>query len=254
MKLDIRKEIEFWTQIMRDHGEFQFNSLVVTETEAINAAQHYMNLFEQLRLETLSNQSSLSNLITMSKTAVTQFINFKRYLLAGLMTCNIKIRMAPTFLNHMINEALEFLHVLNLADGTIQYSNIIENLRLHNIWLPDASGHASSVAAELDPVEAVFIKEAKEFSDKFDSLAKKAFSMYTMYERTRLNNSEIQNFNQQVVNTLSEFIRFLERVEDLRDECSLFSTGTFLPLLPNHMMREEGYYIHRIFEISQRFG
>lgn len=253
--MDIRNEIEFWTRIMRDHGEFQYYSLASNETEAISTAQYFMNLFEGLlHLEAMSNQESVTNLISRSKVALTQFINFKRYLLSSLMTCNIKLGMTPTFLNHMINEALEFMHVLNLADRTIPYNNTIELLRLHNIWLPDASGHASSVAAELDPVEADFIKEANEFTKKFDNLSKKAFSMYTMYERTRLVDGAVHRFNEQVINTLTEFISFLEKVEDLRDECSIYSSGTFSPLLPNHMMREEGYYIYKINELGERFG
>ena len=252
--MDIRYEIEFWTRIMRDHGEFQYISLASNENEAIGTAQYFMNLFERLHLEASANQVPISNLISSSKTAVTQFIDFKRYLLTRLMSCNINMGMTPTYLNHMINEALEFLNVLNLADKTIQYNNLIENLRLHNIWLRDASGHASSIAASLDPVEINSIKEANEYVQKFDNLSKKAFSMYTMYERTRLNNTSIYHFNEQVIITLTEFISFLERIEELRDECSIFTTGTFSPELPNHMMREEGYYIYKINEIGERFG
>lgn len=252
--LDIRKEVEFWTRIMRDHSEFQYNNLAPSETEAIGIAQYFMNLFEALHFEVMANQISVSELISHNKTAVTQFIDFKRFLLSGLMTCNIKLKMAPTFLNHMINEAFEFLRVLNLADRTIPYNDVIENLRLHNIWLPDASGHASSLAAEIDPVEANFIMEANEFSKRFDRLFKKAYEMYTMYERTRLNNGARRYFNEEVRNTLTEFISFLEKLEDMKDECGILSSGILSPEMLRHMMMEEGYYIFKINEFGDRFG
>lgn len=252
--MDIRNELEFWTRIMKDHSTFQYNSLAPSETEAIDVALYFMNLFETLHLEVLANQTSVSELINQSRTAVTQFIDYKRFLLAGLMTCNMKIKMTPTFINHMINEAFEFLRVLNLADRTIPFNNVIENLRLHNIWLPDASGHASSLAADLDPTETNFILEANEFSKRFDSLFKKAYEMYTMYERTRLNDGAIRYFNEEVTNALTEFISFLEKVEDMRDECSIFSSGILSTEKLRHMMLEEGYYIYKINEFGERFG
>lgn len=254
MNLDIRNEIEFWTRIMRDHAQFQYTSLAPDETDAINTAAYFIDIFERLHSEARSNQVSVPALVSNSKTAVTQFIEFKRYMLTRLLTCNLQLRMTPSFLNHMINEALEFLHVLNLADRTIPTNNTLENIRLHKIWLPDASGHASAVAAEVDAVEADVIKEAKDFSKKFDSLFKKAFEMYTMYERTALDNGALRYFNEQVKTALTDFIVFLERIEDLKDDCRLFSSGTFSPHIPRHMMLEEGYYIYKINELSERFG
>lgn len=254
MILDIRNEIVFWSRIMRDHGEFQYTSLAPTETNAINRAAYFMNIFERLYNEARSSNTDITNLVRNSKTALVQFIDFKRYLLTGLMTCNMKLRMTPSFINHMINEALEYMHVLDIADGTIPYNQALENIRLHKIWLPDASGHASTIAAELDAIESEYVKEANEFAEKFDKLFKKAYEMYTMYERTGLDNGALHHFNKQVVTALSNFIIFLEKVEELRDDCSVFSSGTFSPLMPNHMMREEGYYIYKINEVGERFG
>lgn len=251
--MDIRNEIEFWTRIMRDHGVFQYSSLAPSEADAINTASYFINVFERLHAEAISNKTNTTNLVNNSKTAVTQFIDFKRYMLAKLMACNIQLRMTPSFLNHMINEAMEFLHVLNLADGTMPYNNTLENLRIHKIWLPDASGHANAVASELDGIESEHVKEAQEFCKRFDNLFKKSFEMYSMYERTGLENGTLHYFNQQVKNTLTDFIRFLEQIEQLKEECSIFSSGTFSPQMPRHMMLEEGYYIFKINEIES-FG
>lgn len=252
--MDIRNEIQFWARIMRDHAEFLLNSLAPSETDAINTSAFFMHLFEELYSDARSNRISVPALLINSKNAVINFIEFKRYILSRLMTCNLKLRMTPSFINHMINEALEFMHVLILAEGATPFNQALENLRIHKIWLPDASGHASAIAAELDAIESEYVKEANEFVKKFDKLFKKAFEMYTMYERTGLQNGALHHFNEQVVLALSEFISFLEKVEELKEECSIFSTGTFSPLMPNHMMREEGYYIYKINELGKRFG
>lgn len=252
--MDIRNEIEFWTRIMRDHAMFQYTSLAPTETDAINTANSFINLFERLNIESNSRQTNNLNLIRNSKAAVVQFIEFKRRLLYGLMTCNLQLRMTPSFLNHMINEALEFLNVLNLYDGTTPYNQTLENLRIHKVWLSDASGHASAVASELDAIESEHVSLANEFAKKFDKQFKKAYEMYTMYERTGLENGSLQALNLQVITVMTDFINFLENIEEQRDDCTLFSTGTFSPEIPRHMMLEEGYYIYKIRELSERFG
>lgn len=249
--MDIRKEIEFWTNIMRDHGEFQLTSLAPEEKDVARRASYFMNLFEKLNDEVKTNRNSIPDLISICKDAVKQFIDFKRHMLTGLMTCNLKLRMTPSFLNHMINEALEFLHVLNLADHTLPCNNTLENIRLHKIWLPDASGHASAVATELDAIEVKLGKEAREFSKKFDGLFKKAFEMYHMYERTGLENGALCHFNEEVIKTLKDFINYLDRIERYRKECSIYASGTFSPLIPNHMIREESYYIYKIDEFNK---
>jgi len=249
--LDVRKEIEFWTRIMRDHAEFQFSSLSPNETETINTAVCFMKLFEGLYQEVSSNSgelspSAFSNIIYRNKVAVIQFIEFKRKMLARLMKCSIGLIMTPSFLNHMINEALEYYRVLCIADGTVPYNKVLENIRLHKVWLPDASGHASAVAGNLDAIEAELVHEAQNFAKKFDNLFKKAYEMYTMFERTCLEDGGLNYFNSEVKKTLEGFINYLEKLEKLRMECKVYSTGLISPLVPNHMIREEKYYIYRV--------
>jgi len=249
--LDIRKEIEFWTRIMRDHAEFQFSGLSPNETEFINTAVCFMKLFERLYQEVSCNSSELppsafSNIIYKNKVAVMQFIEFKRKMMARLMKCSISLAMTPSFLNHMINEALEYYRVLCIADGTIPYNKVLENIRLHKVWLPDASGHASAIAGNLDPIEAELVKVAQDYAKRFDNLFKKAYEMYTMFERTCLEDGGLQHFNNEVIKTLEGFISYLEKIEKLRIECRVYSTGLMTPLIPNHMIREEKYYIFRV--------
>ncbi|ERJ12183.1 DUF2935 domain-containing protein [Haloplasma contractile] len=249
--LDIIKEIRFWTEIMRDHAEFQYTNLSPNETDVIKSAAYYMDLFKELHSEVGESNGQLSveqveGLISKNKIALMRFIEFKKTLMARLMKCEIKLGMPPSFVNHMINEAMEFYLVLCLADGTVSYDHTLENLRLHKIWLPDASGHASFIASDLDAVETSYIKEADEFVKKFDGLFKKAFEMYKMFERIGLNNGALRHFNSQVEHTLDDFICYLEKIEKLRKGCNVYGTGSLTPLAPGHMIREEQYYLYRV--------
>lgn len=249
--IDIRYEIEFWTQILRDHAEFQYSSLAPYETEAINTATKFMNLFKEYHDKVVPetrqfSKQELMELVSDNKVAVTQFVQFKKQMLTRLLTCNIALAMSPTFLNHMINEAMEFYRVLSLYDQTLRDNQTLENIRLHKIWLPDASGHAKFIVSQLDGVESIYINQAEDFQKKFDCFFKKASEMYLMYERTNLNDSALHQFNQDVEKTMNEFISFLDLICGLKQNCRIYSTGTFTPLVPDHMMREENYYLYKI--------
>lgn len=254
--LDIKEEIEFWTGIMRDHGEFQYTNLSPKEVEAIHTASYFMSLFKALHEEVKSfngelSPIELSNLISKNMVALGQFIQFKRVLLTKLMQCDIALGLPPSFVNHMINEAMEYHRVLCMAQGTLPFNKALENIRLHKVWLPDASGHASAIAAELDPIETELIHKAEKFVKRFDQLFKKAFEMFKMFERTGLEDGGLQYFNHEVEEALQKFICYLEKVKEVRSNCKVYATGMASPLMPDHMMREEKYYIYRVQILHQ---
>ncbi len=254
---DIVKEIEFWTHIMRDHALFQHTGLSPRETETINKTQHFYNLFDQLhqnisKLPAEINPEIIPNLLAENKTAVVQFTQFKKKLLEKLMSCRIELAMSPSFLNHMINEAMEYYRFLCIADESLRYNKVLENIRLHKVWLPDASGHAKYVASQLDGIEGVYYNEAIDFMHRFDEAFKKANEMYLMYERITRRNGELEHFNTETEMSMNNFIVFLETVRQLKKECKLFTTGTFSPLILDHMIREEKYYLTRIKCLTEK--
>lgn len=244
--LNLKKEIEFWSLILRDHALFQYTSLSPKESEIIKTTQYFMNLFFNLYKEVLSLDIVTEDFVKANKAALKQFIQFKKELLTKLMKCDIELSMTPTFLNHMINEALEYLRVLNIAHESIRFNKTLENIRLHMVWLPDASGHAKYISSQLDGIEHLYIEKSEKFIKEFDSLFKKAYEIYQLYERSELDNGALNQFNIDVEMSLTDFINFLESLEKLRKDCRIFATGTFSPLIPNHMIREEKYYLYRI--------
>ena len=248
-KMDIRTELVFWTSVMRDHGEFHYLSLSPNEKDAIEAARNFKNLFDQLNKEATAlsvgvSKANVQDLIARSRVAVKQLIDFKTMMLKDLLTCKIELTMEPTFLNHQINEALEFYQVLN--DKVNPCTDALENIRLHKVWLPDASGHAKYIASNLDGVEENYIAISLDFVEVFDNLFKKAFEMFTEFERTQLEDNALSHLNLEVDMVISDFISFLEELKSLRSECKLLATGTTSALIFDHMIREEKYYLNKI--------
>ncbi|NLD48966.1 MAG: DUF2935 domain-containing protein [Clostridiaceae bacterium] len=247
--LSLMEEIRFWTGIMRDHGDFILNSLSYNEQEAINCACFYKNTFSKLheqskRIMAVNDTSAVNAIFNECMSCLLSFIDFKRLLLGRLLKCQLGTSLPPTFYNHMINEAMEFYQTLLLAKCTKPLNPTHENLNLHTVWLPDSSGHAATIACELDPVEKELIKEAKEFQKSFMNLSLKAEELEKMLKRTCLDNGALKHLNEEVMKKLEEFICYLEKVRELNKKCRILSV--LKPLMPDHMMREEIYYLGKL--------
>lgn len=251
--IDIRKEIEFWSLIMRDHAIFQYSSLSSKEYETQKTAKYFLESYEETYRNIKNNTLEISpSLIISNKNLLNQFIQFKKMLLTRLMKCDLELAMSPSFLNHMINEALEYEHILSLVEDSSRFNQVLENLRLHKIWLADASGHAKYIMSQVDGIEGYFIEKAQEFMRKFDQLFKKAYELYSIFKRIGFIDDGLKLFNLEVESCLDEFIAFLEEIEKLKLNYQIHTTGNFVPLIPNHMIREERYYKHRVNSLNNK--
>ena len=249
------EEMRFWTAIMRDHGEFLITGLSSREQDFIWNAYFFRNSFAALHEEVKKYMDSpdLTCVINLANNCVpllVNFINFKKIILTKLLKCNIEIVFPPTFINHMINEAMEFYRTLCIIQTNVPVNTYMENLRLHIIWLPDAAGHAASIASNLDPVEKVLINKAQKFEKCFNCLFIKAYELEKMLERACLENGTLEQLNEEVEEKMQEFVCFLEKVLKLREECRVM--GTIKPLIPYHMIREENYYLAQIKSLQSK--
>lgn len=243
------EELRFWTAIMRDHGEFIFSSLSDNEQEAIRFALFYRETFsrlhEQVKESAVKNDiNALNSIMNECMNMLLSFINFKKLLLRRVMECQLSTSLPPTFYNHMINEAMEFYKALTRIQCNFAVNPLLENLNLHKIWLPDAAGHAATIACRLDPVEKLLIKEAQEFEECFNSLTLKSNELDKMLTRTCLNDGALKHLNEEVKKKIYEFICYLDKVRILRTECK--ALGVLNPLIPFHMIREENHYLEEI--------
>lgn len=249
--LRVIEEIRFWTGIMRDHAEFILTSLSYNEEEEINHAEFFKLSFARLHEQSkqvseghVVNTEILNRCINL----LINFINFKRQLLGKLLKCQLNTSLPPTFYNHMINEAMEFYKILIRTQSHAKVNALLEILNLHQIWLPDAAGHAASIAGDLDPTEKLLIKEAQQFEKIFNSLALKAEELGKMLVRTGLNDGALSFLNQEAKKNIEEFIAYLEKIKELTMGCKVL--GTLKPLIPDHMIREENYYLHKVMSFE----
>jgi hypothetical protein len=241
-------EIHFWSEIMENHAEFMLGALSSREAEVISRAQYFKNAWAGVHRE-------ISQVLPPGPCSVPpvyvdyllkilhDFIDLKRIILKQLLACSIEISLPPSFLGHMMNEAHEFERILSPSE-TCRENPAHAIMHLHEVWLTDASGHAATIAGDLDPSEALYVHQAVAFQNTFMELRDKALELAAALERTCLYDGAVQELTAQVEGVMNDFMCFLEKMRLLRQECKVL--GTFKPLIPDHMLREETYYLNKV--------
>lgn len=241
-------EHRFWLQILGDHSRFLFDALAPSEKEAIEKAQHFINLFDNLLKESRKNLSAekLMSLTHSAYKAANDILNFKLYIISEQLVSNIKIELPPTFINHMVNEVQEYLIVLNyIIRNQLPVAHAIHH---HILWLPDGSGHASAIGSSLDMVETDLIHISKDFAKTFKNMYIKS-TEFLGYMRSCLTEfPALDRLNNQVEVKMTAFQCFLKELEELVKSKKVL--GTLTPLLLDHMYREECYYLTKLSQVS----
>lgn len=242
-------EHRFWLQIMGDHSRFIFLTLAPSESKYLATAQEFIILFDQL-LEQAHNSLSLIELEELNRKAyeaVYRLREFKIELLSMSLTSDLKTHLSSSFYNDMLNELEEYLFILN---SMIHGPNpLLHPLHYHMLWLSDAVGHAAAIIANLDFVETDLISLANQFEMQFQDLNTKSQVM-NGYLRTGLNNfPSLERLNEQVQTAIYGFMEFLEKIRDQRMDGKVL--GVFMPLMADHMFREECYYLTKLTECTK---
>jgi hypothetical protein len=242
-------EHRFWLQILGDHSRFILNALSPKESSEIQTAQQFILMFDTLLVkarQSIDPQEILS-ITTLAYEYTQELRQFKLYLLQRHLIGRIQIGLPPTFLNHMVNEAEEYLRILEcLRTNRLPLFDAIHH---HLVWLLDASGHAGAIAADLDITEKDFFASSKHFEQRFTDFYNKAIEL-AGYMRTQLKDfPALARFNHNVELEMLLFQHFLTGIEELRLSDELL--GRISPLMPDHMFREECYYLTKLSQVSQ---
>ena len=234
-----RNDLLFWTDILSEHAMFQTNAFSYKEERFIAEAEKFHQIFKSYNQVILSGNNV--DLRTLESDTI-RFIDFKKKLIFGLLQHQVKINFSPSFINHMLNEADEFLSILRSGSCPVKTENAALYIKT---WLADASGHASTLSAFLDLAETPSIRKAEFFKNVFDNLDKKAseISMISGNLKTKIN---IELLKEEVIEALNAFIQFCAKTGELLDNNKIMSAGTLSSMITNHFINEHKYFIHKI--------
>lgn len=243
-------EHRFWLQVLGDHARFIKDSLSPDETAEIPRARAFIRSFDQL-LEQARRPLSNEQWVGISRAALqgAQDIRaFKLHLIARHLSEGVKTSLPPSFFNHMVNEVEEAIRVFTpLSSGLLPPAPGPVHLHLH--WLLDAVGHSTAIRDSLDPVEKKLKSAGDDFAKSFEQFYMKAVEIAGLMRTNLQRFPAFSRFNKEVeleVLTFKKFLRELEGME-LRAE----TLGTLSPLMPDHMAREECYYLWKLSLVSE---
>ena len=238
-----RFEHRFWLQILGDHSRFIYEALAPVQKVEIEQAANFIQVFDTLLDH--ANSSDFMQLTAQAEKEVIKLREFKLELIRKHLVGKIKIHLSPTFLNHMVNELEEYVRILkHLQDG--QVPPVYHELHHHLLWLLDAAGHSEAIAANLDGVEKKLREKSESFTKNFEAFYLKAVEL-AGYLRTNLTTfPALTKMNSDTQLEIKLFQNFLHEIEELR--LSHQALGTFAPLMADHMLREECYYLIKLAE------
>lgn len=238
-------ELRFWLPVLRDHLLFIRTGLSPDETEEINTNAGLLDAWTAVAedLPGCVDPSAMAGFAGRAQEFTEQVRAYKLHLLRRKLTDQIQFSLTPTFVNHMVNEVDEAQRVLDsLSAG--QPPAPVHPLHHDMLWLLDASGHASVLHGMTDPAERTVLEKTSAFTATFDAFYLKAMEL-AGYLRTRAAYfPALTRLHKDVNLEMNVFRLFLRELEELALSDQLLRG--FLPLLPDHMAREECYYLNQL--------
>lgn len=243
-------EHRFWLQVLGEHAQFIRSGLGPDEGNEISLATRFVRKFDELLM--LSRQPLTGQpLLDLTKRAhrnTLRLREFKLHLLHRQLTEQFDFYLTPSFLNHMVSELDEYLRITDFLMQETPPPKL-HPLDHHLLWLFDASFHATAIPMYIDYTERDIIHRARKFHGEFEGLYLKAIE-FTGYLRANIQRfPALTRFNEQVNLEMLVFIKFLEEVKELELDGKLLSI--FSAILPDHLAREEYYYLLKLSTVSE---
>ena len=238
-----QQDMTFWLGILRDHTFFIVSSLSPSERDAIIQGDGLRKTFEDLlkRADSVNEKEAAE--------ATEELIAYKKDVLTRLLNCRIGIHLLPSDINGMINEAREFLRVLNRAQRQPESGPRLL-LHLHRLWVHDAAGHCSMLYRTLDPTEEPLIEELRGFEHEFNLLYLKTDTKTQFYSKLNQDFPSLYELLRETREKVMEHIDLLQSLENKMQRCTLETNGS--PLMPNHMIREETHFLNQLAKMLER--
>lgn len=238
-------EHRFWLQVLGDHSRFIHDALAPKEKNDIARAERFIAAFDRL-LQVAREAGGGEDLTALNQAASAETAalrEFKLDLLARSLSGRVTVSLPPTFFNHMLNELDEYGRILAaLAAG--QPVPVYHPLHHDLLWLQDAYGHAGAIASGLDRIESDLLHRFAEFEKHFQALYLKSVEM-AGFLRTRLQEfPSMRRFHDQIRLEMALFRKFLQELDEMEFDAQVLDIIS--PLMPDHMAREECYYLLKL--------
>jgi hypothetical protein len=229
--MDLNFENKFFLQILGDHARFIHKSLSPTEEELIEDTIYARDAADEL-LERARGNRSINNIDDF----LGSINDLKTEVASRLLTGEIDINMDATFVNHMRNELDEYRKILDGVEP-------VNTIPVHKLWLLDAAGHSDALICRLDPTEELRRKRLKKLKKHFDKLFHQTLE-FEGFQRFVDEWPAISALDEKSETHIRLFINDLEELFEGRQAKTIL--GIFPILMPDHMIREENYYLFNI--------
>lgn len=239
--IDMQYEIRFWSQIMGDHMRFIINALDISEGQLLDQATILRNDADDIYTGRIVGIDEVYEFAMSVKRLKTEILNRQTH-------GKVKILLPPTFINHTLNEVDQMISIITGEPSPSMPIADHESLQ-HKLWLQDAMGHADYLKSNLDPTEKPLRKAVKEFKKRFKAhlLANEEFLQYSNHlsETGNDRNFPRKDLHTQRANVLmNEFMDLLSQLH--AGKASNRVLAAFTELVPDHMYREECYYLRKL--------
>lgn len=241
-------EIQFWSRIMKEHSLFLKLGFNCDDTELIQEADQFYQIFEGIgnKAQSFSLQTDPQQIKQFNNEvhqAASMIWAYKRKILNLLLTCKITGNNFPLLVDHTSREAAYFANrLIELNNGQLQplpAAIIQENV----FFLRIMADHAKFIGHLLDPSERKLVDQAREFSHDFDQLLYQAVDLESMRPQSETVPilDQFLDENRVSVKSLRDFKK---TARDLIEACRIKSI--IHPLLADHVFREADRFLHII--------
>ncbi|MBT2736078.1 DUF2935 domain-containing protein [Bacillus sp. ISL-7] len=242
-------EIRFWSRIMKEHSLFLRLGFRAEDTQLIQEANQFYQLFERIEqtAHSTSNQADPEQIRRFNsevQQAATSIFAFKRKVLGLILTCKLPgANNFPLLVDHTSREANYFRkRLIELNEGKLKPlpdAIIKENV----FFLRIMADHAKFIGHLLDPSERKLIDIAQNFSNDFDQLMYQARDLESMKPQSQTVPLLDQFLDQNRV-SVSSLRDFKKTARDLIEQCKIKSI--IHPLLADHVFREADRFLEII--------
>lgn len=241
-KLEVHDHYRLWLRVLQDHMIFIIKRSKLYDEKA----GEFLARLTQLKEQVMNGSPGDMPRFNEEVIQIVEIIHeFKRTILAGLLSGPPQILLPPTFLSHMLNELEKFRFMIYYfkANGTLPPVNRLND---HELWLSDIAGHLGSIHDNLDPTEKLIRMRLHDQKKVFKALHHKALEFINYVKHGVVGGRHIDALTDQSVISTLAYLNLVNEIRQLRESNEALGVVDRHMLL--HMIIEEVYYLKTLPE------